>query len=386
MHSKIYLFVFGICIVLFSSCSKNMPTEKDGSLTLKVIVADASDVIEVDSTLGYAPVPDAEVTLTSRNYYIDDESPVVYTVLSDAQGIAEFKNIDAATYTVFVEGTVGVIDANTGYEQEITLSGGVEADVYESITLADTVHTLASVASALVINEIYFTGPPNRAHYFYDQFVELYNASKENVYLDGLIICRGRGYHHPDMETMDFLQAIYVYQFPGEPSGQVYPLEPNTFCVVATDAINHGAYIDGAADLSIADWEFYNPYKGDFDSPAPDVIEAIPGRSVDFYISLAHNSVILAEGDGWYLGDFSTTSTNQYAHIPLDDVLDAVEYSSNPDKTKELTSRVDAGFAGIGIGKYDGQSTERRILGSDTNNSTIDFVTITKPTPGYQHE
>ena len=114
-------------------------------------------------------------------------------------------------------------------------------------------------------------------------------------------------------------------------------------------------------------------------------MNALPGQRVDFYISLAHNAVMLAEGDGWYFGEYSS-SGYQYVHIPIDKVLDAVEYSSNPDKAKELTARVDAGYAGIGIAKYDGQSTERRIPGSDTNNSTLDFVTIPGPTPGYQHE
>ena len=374
-----------VFLLFFNGCSKDLPLEKDGSLTLEVIVADKSELIDVDNTLGYAPVPDATVTLTSRKYYTGDQIAVTYTAITDEQGVATFTNIDAGPYTVFVEGKTVAVDSLSGFEKEVTLSGGVLAEVYKLLTLADTVKTIASVASDLVINEIYYTGPPNRAHYFFDQFIELYNASLHTVYLDGLIICRARPYHHPEMETMNFLQAIYVYQFPGSPGGQEYPLESHAFSVIATDAINHGAYIENAVDLSNADWEFYNPYKGDYDSPAPDVIEAIPGRSTDFYISLTHNAVILAEGDGWYFGEFSD-SGYQYAHIPLDKVLDVVEYSTNPEKLKEITTRMDAGFAGIGIAKYDGRSTERRILGSDTNNSTLDFIVNETPTPGYQHE
>jgi hypothetical protein len=70
--------------------------------------------------------------------------------------------------------------------------------------------------------------------------------------------------------------------------------------------------------------------------------------------------------------------------IPIDKVIDGVEYASNPYVTqKEMTVRVDAGFAGVGIAKYGGQSTERREPGLDTNNSTFDFVVIPYATPGY---
>jgi len=63
-----------------------------------------------------------------------------------------------------------------------------------------------------------------------------------------------------------------------------------------------------------------------------------------------------------------------------------VEYSANGTKQKELTTRVDAGFAGVGISKYSGKSVERRLPGFDTNNSNLDFVNVDHPTPGYQHE
>ena len=71
--------------------------------------------------------------------------------------------------------------------------------------------------------------------------------------------------------------------------------------------------------------------------------------------------------------------------LPLYTVIDGVEYSSSSDKNKELTMRVDAGFAGIGCTKYSGQSTERREIGMDANHSTFDFILISPPTPGYSH-
>ena len=44
-----------------------------------------------------------------------------------------------------------------------------------------------------------------------------------------------------------------------------------------------------------------------------------------------------------------------------------------------------AGFAGLGNSKYSGQSTERRELGLDTNDSTFDFELSARPTVGYSH-
>ena len=135
----------------------------------------------------------------------------------------------------------------------------------------------------------------------------------------------------------------------------------------------------------MADWEFYNPYKGDIDNAANNVTNAVKENSTDFMINLVHNDIILADGSDFYFGEVSEYGY-QYIHIPIETVIDGVEYSANPEKQKELTKRVDAGFAGVGIAKYTGKSTERRTPGFDTNNSSIDFVVLEHPTPGYQHE
>lgn len=359
---------------------------EDGTLVLRVVVMDISNVIPIDPSLGYAPVANAELTLKSRKYYTDTNTPIVYKAYTDNNGIAEFRDLEVCGYTLFAQAKKTVIDSITGEPKEITLSGGNLPDVYEPLTIADTIKTIASVSSGLVINEVYYTGPPNKAFYFYDQFVELYNGGSKTLYLDGLIVCRARPTIPSNIEEVDYVQATAVYQFPGVPvEGKEYPIEPGEFCVIAQDAIDHSVNIPGAVDLSEAGWEFYNPYKGDWDSPASDVITAFPERTTpDFFLSLSHNAVILAEGKDFYLGDWK--DDYQFIHIPLDRVLDVVEYSTNPEKRKEVTIRVDAGFAGIGIAKYDGQSTERRIPGSDTNNSTLDFIVIKTPTPGYQHE
>ncbi len=372
--------------LLIASCARQAPTVTDGTLDLTVIVSDATGLAEPDSVLGYAPVAGAEVTITSKGFITAEGAPVSYRTQTDSSGVAVFHDIIGSSYTVSAVGVQNVWDPVSSEWDQTNVRANSIADVYQPGQTADTLKAQISRTSDLVINEIYYAGPVNKSFYFYDQFVELYNAGEDTVYLDGMIICRARQFHREDMDEIDFLQAIYVYQFPGEPLvGREYPLPPKTFSVIAQDAFDHSKYIDGAIDLSGADWEFYNPYAGDWNGEAPNVVNVIPGNGTDFMINVVHNAVILANGSGYYNGEVSDYGY-QYIHIPIKNVVDAVEYSLNPEKQKEITLRVDAGFAGVGIGKYTGKSTERREAGFDTNNSSLDFVNLNATTPGWQHQ
>jgi hypothetical protein len=192
------------------------------------------------------------------------------------------------------------------------------------------------------------------------------------------------------METKDYVSAIYAFQLKG--TGRQYPIAPGQYVVIAADAVNHGQWCANSPDLSPANpylshtpnephklYETFNAIGNDYDVPGvPNFENIMPGKTTDFLINLSHNGVVIAEG-----GDYPIDEENRM-RIPIDKVIDAVEYASNPTATtKEMTVRVDAGFAGIGITKYSGQSTERREEGLDTNNSTFDFVVIPHPTPGY---
>jgi len=112
-----------------------------------------------------------------------------------------------------------------------------------------------------------------------------------------------------------------------------------------------------------------------------------PTRTIDFLINLSHNAVVLATGEDFfyedYVDDYGNVKIN--VAIPISTVIDGVEYASHTSVTKELTARVDAGFAGLGCTKYSGQSAERRELGLDTNNSTFDFLLAPHATPWYSY-
>ena len=375
-----YYHFLPLVFLMFLSCVEDMPTQKDGELVYQLIVIDESGMIAVDTSAGYAAVSDAEVVLTSRSYFDSSNKPKQYIHYTDSDGKSIFHGLAGSDYNIQVTKAFDYEGAT------LTLRGSGIAEVYGQQTGIDTIKTVISFPSTVVINEIYYCGPVNRAFYFYDQFVELYNVSEDTVYLDGMLVSRALQAQHPTMETNDFVQGIYLYRFPGEPlTGRNYPLAPGEFTVLASDAINHSLYIPNAVDLSEAEWEFYNPYGGDLDNPAENLMNQLPEKSSDFLINLSHNGVILADGSDWYYGEFNEAGTYQYVHIPIETVLDAVEYSSNSELQKEITTRLDAGFAGIGMLKYSGKSVERRIPGFDTNNSTLDFVIIDTPTPGYQH-
>ncbi len=379
-----YRIIIGLCcLCIFFACTKEMPTARDGELQYNLVVSctDTTGIVPFNAVLGYRPLDGAKVTLFSQSYYETQGKAKQYVGYTDQNGQVAFEGLAASKYNMIVEKEIII-------EDTIRARGTKIAEIFESTQKPDTVYAaLSAIPASIVINEIYYCGPVNKAFYFYDQFVELYNTSDHIVYLDGLIVCRALQKQHPTMETNDFVQVIYVFQFPGEPkTGREYPLYPGEFAVIAQDAYDHSQYIKTAVDLSDADWEFFDPYGGDIDSPPPNVTNILPEHTVDFMINLAHNAVVLADGSDWYYGETSESGRYQYVHIPIETVIDAVEYSSNSESTKELTTRLDAGFAGIGMTKYSGQSVERRVAGEDTDNSTIDFVILETPTPGYQHE
>ncbi len=377
--------ITSLLLILFAGCIEKMPTQKDGSFSYRAVVMDTLGIFEMDTLSGYAPFRNRLITLESESYFSDIGQPKKFRALTDNNGFVHLEGLAYSGYLLYSEFVDTVrLSPETGELDSIKVGciSNFTVDP-DAGTGNDTLYTY-SISPNLVINEIYYAGPVNEAFYFYDQFVELYNASNKTMYLDGLILCRASQLNHPQLETNDFVQAIYVFQFPGTPlTGTEYPVEPGEFVLVAADALDHSQLIDTALDLSDAGWEFYNPLGGEVDNPARNVTNILPDRTTDFMINLSHNGVILADGSEWYYGEFYTSGSKQYIHIPIHTVIDAVEYSSNSESSKQITARLDAGFAGIGLPKYSGMSVERRAPGFDTNNSRLDFVNRENPTPGW---
>jgi hypothetical protein len=287
-------------------------------------------------------------------------------------GLAVFEGLVSGTYSVFVRREV-----NVG-PNKIVFTGFGDLNLAGEETASDTILAKTVAVSNLMINEVFYAGSCASSYYFYDQYVELYNASNDTLYLDNVILTRQLGTIDPDMEIKDYVRAIYAFQLQG--TGRQWPIAPGRYVVVAADAVNHRAYCANSPDLSKADYECFNAQGNDYDNlQVPNFESIIPGRTTDYLINLVHNAVVIATGEEY------TIDENNYMFLPIYTVIDGVEYSANPSAAKELTVRVDAGFAGVGVTRYSATSVERREPGLDTNNSTFDFVNISPMTPGYFH-
>lgn len=335
----------------------------DGNGTLQVFAL--WDTVGVDSVVHSVPLAGAKVILSS------EYGTSVYQAGPDGRLLLNY--LPTASYNVSVRRT-HPLDPN------IVLVGSLlGVRVLSGNPVTDTVHARAISSTGICINEIYSAGPINTIFFFFDQFLELYNAGDSVRYLDGMMIMRvsgnndGRGPGADEGNDGDIDGVTYAFRFPGKPGGQQYPLYPRQFVVLAGDAADHRTLVAGSVDLSTAEWEFYNQFSAeDIDNPrSPNLINMIPEKTSDFLISLTNDVIVLASGrdSAWADG------------IDITTVIDGVEYQSGPTSLKTLDPRIDRGFA-LSPPRYSGRAMQRRDPGSDGNDSSIDFEIIPAPTPG----
>jgi hypothetical protein len=367
------LFLVLAPAVIAVGCAVEPPNAPDGGGSVTVVVVDSSGIFPGSAPGVPFAVDSTNVSLKSKSHEF------VLQGITSADGKVSFAPLVTGTYTLFAHREL-MLENN-----EKTFTGGYDVSITGQDAVDDSVFVNLIAASDLMINEIFYCGSDRTKFYFYDQYVELYNASADTMYLDGMILTRQLQRSYPDQDEVDYVRAIYAFQFPGTPvTGRQYPIVPGQFVVVAADAVDHSQYADNSIDLSNADWEFFNPLGNDYDNlSVPNITSIHPNSRIDFLINLSHGGVVLATGEEWSV--YVREEGTDLILLPIDTVVDGVEYASNSSLTKELTKRVDAGFAGLGCTKYSGQSTERRELGLDTNDSSFDFVLIPGPTPGYSH-
>jgi Protein of unknown function (DUF4876) len=364
----------GTCLT-FASCGVDRPLYPDGRNTLEIVAIDTSGVTGEDSVLVAGAL--VELASTTAEYkqvfQTDPEGRVVVENLPAGEYIVQVSKQDEVSKVLFMgQGTERLVNA---------------------VGILDTIYMSFIPTSPIVINEVYYAGCNASSFYFYDQFIELYNTTEDTLYLDGYFVVRGTQVstifdYDPNQE--DFALGYYIYTFPGT-RGVTHqcPIAPKGFIVIAGDATNHHNYGALCVDLSHADYEFFNAAANDFDNPSVPNLDALWSGSNDFTMNLAHSPVWIATGEDYtyqehcYMSGTSTICTT-YMHMMLSTILDGVEYASNPTSARYTPPRMDAGFGGIGLTRYSGQSIERKVPGLDSNNSIFDFENIT-PTPGYSH-
>lgn len=353
------------------SCFKEPPGLVDGQMNLEITVR-YRDML----TFKDYRVSRASVSLKTYDY-----NSVAIDKVSDTSGVVVFRNLPLGHYHVAASGAVWVPAQDQPDSLiRLTVFGSsmiIPDNEEEMLKIADTIYTfIVGSGDGLKINELYTVGPPNERFYFYDQYIELYNASPDTVYLDGMLVCRMGSNNSEALENIS-----YIFQFPGVPvTGRQYPVAPAEFVVLAQDAIDHRGLVFGdslSVDLSNADWEFHNEldYADYVSDVVPDIVNIIVGKTVDFLLNLTDDVVIIADG----------SDVNYLDGLDIETVIDCVEYSNDADHQKHIPAGLDRGYAGVGQNKYSASSIERIKPGYDTNNSTVDFVNISSPTPGYQH-
>ena len=361
---KIKLYIISI-LLAFISCQEEAPVQVDGRAELKI---QALWEVTINDSVRYVPLPNAEMILVSEYG--------MRTEYANENGILHLDDIPSSVYQ---------ISARRKHPDDpyISIVGNItDIEVISGSLVDDTIYAKPISASGISINEIYAGGPVNSIFFFYDQFIEVYNSSNEVKYLDGMQVFRVSGTDGgtkdpgADWDNDDDIDGVtYAFKFPGRPGEKNYPFEPHTFITLAQDAYDHTQTVATSIDLSNADWEFVNQLNAvDIDNPnVPNLSNIRMDRTVDFMISLTSDIIIIASG----------VDTVWQDGIDIGTILDGVEYQSSGTKRLTLDDRIDRGWV-QSPRKYNGESMQRREPGVDTNDGTLDWKVMTKPTPGYQ--
>jgi hypothetical protein len=352
---------------LAGGCATDPPTTVDGNGTLLIVAR--WDATPADSLPGTDPLAGAKVIISSEYGTMVRET--------GADGVLRMDHLPAATYGVSIRGQHPL-------DRNIQLVGTVIGlKTGPGIVVVDTILAKPVSAAGIVINEIYASGPVNAIFFFFDQFIELYNASDSVHYLDGMIVMRvsgnndGMGPGADEGGDGDMDGVTYAFKFPGKPGEHKCPITPGQFVVLASDAVDHRTVAATAVDLSHADYEFYNQYSPeDIDNRGvPNLSNMISDKTSDFLINLVSDVIVISSGEDsvWVDG------------IDIKTVVDGVEYQSNPEPVtkKTLDSRIDRGYT-LSPPRYGGRSMQRIQPGFDTNDSRVDFEMTSAPSPGRQ--
>lgn len=342
----------------------------------------------------------------------------VYTATSDAEGLAVFSNIAAATYNLVVSESL----------EEYTLSGALNSiTLVSGETSSETVEINAvNTDGGLVIKEIYSVGANDfYSSLFKDQFIEIFNNSSETLYADGMYIANlygqtgtaGQDSPITDvLSTDEYVYADSIDQIPGD--GTDYPVASGQSIVIALNAINFkegNTYADAAIDNTDVTLERYSVSwleeqgrtgNSFFDLDNPDVenmTNIYIYESTNFYGFNSYGTgAVLINSDQSFtdtdIVDYTpegSTTIYKLMQIAVSSIIDGVDILENSTAAdfKRLPNAIDAGFSYVnadGGAFYSGKSSRRvidetatarfgRTILQDTNNSSVDFETIDNP-------
>jgi hypothetical protein len=253
------------------------------TLTFRIAIEDST----VSRALGWpeGAVPDAEVTLSRTG------STEELTGMTDAAGGITFEELLPGSYRASAVRILTEEERALLAEQDRdvnALGGGAGLSV-EAPETEKTLSLAAGRPRSLVISEFSDVPEPHAGGFYnFGNYLELYNNGDTTVYLDQVLIGDGFTIDHdrpidPCADYVSFTDdpdgvwVMFLYQFPG--TGRDYPLAPGHIAVIATDAVDHRQFGEGAVDLSGAEFEFIGT--ADVDNPAAANLVSVGPRTGD---------------------------------------------------------------------------------------------------------
>lgn len=373
--------------------------------------------VNLTVTLKYDETFNNLVVKKSTVIIVNNETGNKYTVESDSNGNAEFKQIIPGVYSISATKVMQSSEFTDtfGYtptETEINFNGAESSVAVNTETSSKEMIMKTSKVGDFVIKQIYYGGSDTKkGAVFRDQFIEIYNNSNTVQYADGLYMAQLFGTYSTTVYSYtlangqydwskslemtignaantDYVYAINIIKIPG--NGTQYPVQPGKSIVIAQNAINHQSnYIDNSGktvsilnpeltvDLSKADFEaFLGTYSGstyqyDIQNPAvPDVEIAYWGNSnndliLDSLGRQAYAIFKMTDAEFAALKKYKNPKgdANLYLQIPNIVLIDGVDTTRDLGSNlipKKLPSQIDGGNTYLPSGAYSSKSVMRK--------------------------
>lgn len=394
-QSNRVLLAAGVALSLLAACKKKNEIPVVEKYTVQVTYPSS-----------YLQTNAQGVTVTLTNATTN----TTVTATTGTDGTASFSGMIEGSYQLFATVTLSAAAAAelNGTSAEISLNASA---LNQQVTNGGsvTLQLTGGKTGGLVFKQVYYTCSKTTSgtSYLQDQFYELYNNTSDTLYADSLCLADVQG--NPGITATSVATGfqsdqsnVYVrniWMVPG--TGKTYPVAPGKSFLIAQTAINHktDAGNTNSIDLGtgIADMEVYVNSGKDVDNPdVPNMLGVYTANQATYWLTYVYGAsmIIFRHPDPASLPGYTepgTTATALYVQVPVDNVIDGVEFLGNVNyaSLKRIPTVIDAGFNACS-GTYNGEAMMRKVKGTsasgqvvlqDTNNSTQDFEVIKPPVP-----